>query len=401
MRGQRHGQKVLPHRSYPWLKFWVSNGIYINRRHAGRSRWFPTGYGTDPSRDGSENLRFGKVEFPFDKDDVNRILEQDCGFGTGDGKQLASYLYDHRQAATIEAFRERLQKNVSESRQPNRQLGSTRAFRELQALMNQGCDALIYIHGFNVNWWQAVTSALSLQFVLNRNRGDDSAMKQVKVILFTWPSDGRLIPFWSYRSDRGDAELSGYAVGRGFLKLRDHLIETQQIARQQDEEPCRQSIHLLCHSMGNYVLQNALGRIMDFSVGGKLPRIFDQVFLCAADVADDVFEPGKPMRCLPQMAQNITIYHNRGDLVMNASDTTKGNTDRLGWGGADRPADLDSRIHQVDCGGIVSGFLEHSYYHCGRVSDDIRRSIDGVQPDDRDPNRAPIRNGWPNVWRLV
>ncbi len=104
---------------------------------------------------------------------------------------------------------------------------------------------------------------------------------------------------------------------------------------------------------------------------------------------------------LPQMARNVTIYHNRGDLTMPVSDYTKGNTDRLGWDGADKPSDLHSRVHQVDCSGIVTGFIEHSYYHCDRVSDDIRLSIEGMPPDAESRDREPVRHGWPNVWRLA
>ena len=371
-----------------------------NRRHTGRNRWTPTGYGVAPSRDGSENLRFGRVDLDVDQAQVNPFLRQDCGFGAGDGNQLANHILGLRQGATISAFRETLRKDDTESGQPNRQLGSERAFQDLRAMMDEGCDVLIFIHGFNVSWWQAVASAFSLQFILN-HRDNNEAAKRVQVVLFTWPSDGRAIPFWSYFSDRSDAELSGYAVGRGFLKLRDYLIEARRRERRRNQPPCRQSIHLLCHSMGNYVLQNALSRTAEFSAGGKPPRIFDQIFLCAPDVADDVFEPGNPMRRLPEMAENVTIYYNKGDLSMPVSDYTKGNTDRLGWGGADRPADLDSRIHQVDCSRIVTGLVEHSYYHCGRVGDDIRRSIEGMSPDEAGRNREQVRNGWPNIWRLV
>jgi len=48
--------------------------------------------------------------------------------------------------------------------------------------------------------------------------------------LFTWPSDGQALPYVSYKSDRSDAKGSGYAIGRGFLKLRDFLV------RLRDEE---------------------------------------------------------------------------------------------------------------------------------------------------------------------
>jgi esterase/lipase superfamily enzyme len=369
-----------------------------NRRHRGRDRWKPSGYSGEPSKDGSENLRFGRVRLSFSEDRVQRELNRDCGFGTGDGEKLAAYLHSQRRHARIDAFEERLLKFESDAGQDPSSFGSTRAFSDLQAEMAAGCDVLVFIHGFNVSWWQAVASAGSLQLMLNRTRGVTTC--PVKVVLFTWPSDGRAIPYWSYFSDRGDAVTSGNAVGRGFLKLRDYLIQARREARQRDEAPCRQALHLLCHSMGNYVLQNALRRTADFSTGGKLPRIFDHVFLCAPDVADDVFEPGKPLRSLPETAEQVTIYHNRGDLAMPVSDYTKGNSDRLGWRGASRPAELDGRVHQVDCSPIVEGLIEHSYFLCGRVNDDIAASIARVAPDSEERQRNAVRNGWPNIWRM-
>jgi esterase/lipase superfamily enzyme len=331
---------------------------------------------------------------------VDRELKRDTGFGVGHGEKLAGYLYKQRRKASIEAFEERLDKFESDTRQDPKYFGSSRAFRELQQEMAAGCDVLIFIHGFNVSWWQAVTSAMALQLTLNRAR-EATLQRPVQVVLFTWPSDGRAIPLWSYFSDRGDATGSGDAVGRGFLKLRDYLIEARREARRLDEPRCLAGIPLLCHSMGNFVLQHALIRAREFSPGGKLPRIFDQVFLCAPDVDDDVFEAGKPMSYLPETAEFVTIYHNRGDLAMPVSDYTKGNSDRLGWRGASRPGDLDGRVHQVDCGQIVTGLVEHSYYLCGRVNDDIASSIARLPPDSVDRKREPVRNGWPNIWRML
>ena len=375
-----------------------------NRRHRGADRWHPAGYGPEPSRDGTENLRFGRVTIRYDQARAARWLKEDCGFGTGNGEKLARYFLARRSDATVEAFPEDIRKDENETIRPQAKLGSARAFSELHRKMKDGDHVLIFVHGFNVGWWEAVASAASLQSMLNRHCTADRASNEsapVHVVLFTWPSDGLAIPYWSYFSDRSDAKISGYAFGRGLLKLRDYLIGARHVSQQEGGPPCGRAIHLLCHSMGNFVLQNALKRALEFSVGGRLPRIFEQIFLCAADVASDVFQPGEPFHHLPPMARAVTIYHNRGDLTMPVSDYTKGNTDRLGWDGAEWPAYLPDRVQQVDCSRLVTGLIEHSYYHCGAVNDDIRQSIDGVPADSRDRNREPVRHGWPNVWRLV
>ena len=167
--------------------------------------------------------------------------------------------------------------------------------------------------------------------------------------------------------------------------------------------PCDGSLHLLCHSMGNIVLQHTLARLIEFSPHERPPRLFDQVFLCAPDVDNDVLEPGRPMERLPQTAQNVTIYHNRDDKALLISDATKGHPDRLGWRGADHPSQLDAKVHQVDCDPIIkkAGFVKHGYHLSGRVNDDIRMSIDGVAHSDMgERDRVATPNGWANVWRL-
>ena len=232
-----------------------------NRRHRGDDQWAPESYGKQSSRTGTENLRFGKVVLPYDYEAVQSHLARDCGFGTGDGGTLARYLAGRaREAARITAFKETLEANENDAAQPKERFGSTVVLTELQKAMDQGCDILIFVHGFNVDWWSAVASILSLEFMLNRVQG-----KPVRVVLFTWPSDGRTIPWWSYFSDRNDARASADAVGRALLKLRDYLIEARRRSRGADQAPCRGSIHLLCHSMGNYVLECALRRIREFS----------------------------------------------------------------------------------------------------------------------------------------
>ena len=375
-----------------------------NRRHQGRNRWQPTGYGSEPSKDGTENLRFGRISLRFDDGKVAEILQEDCGFGNGNGERLARYFFDQRNEAKITAFAEDLPKDENESSRPRARLGSKQVFAELRDKLRNGDHVLVFVHGFDLSWWEAVASAASLQCMLNRNCDAEPRADRptpVHVVLFTWPADGRVIPYWSYFSDRSDATVAGYAFGRGLLKLRDFLIGARQVQRRKNEPPCRRSIHLLCHAMGNFVLQNALIRTEKFSLGGRLPRIFEQIFLCAGDVAADVFQPGEAFYHLPQMARAVTIYHNRGDETMPVSDYTRGNTDRLGWDGAERPADLPDRVHQVDCSRLVTALIEHNYYHCGVVNDDIRQSIDGIPTDSRDRYREPTRHGWPNVWRLV
>ncbi|MDE2783748.1 MAG: alpha/beta hydrolase [Gemmatimonadota bacterium] len=163
-----------------------------NRRHRGDNRWTPDSYGNDPSSHGTENLRFGKVVLPYGPEEAQAHLGRDCGFGNGDGCTLSEYLVGTTDAAQIEAFEERLAFEENDATQSRKRFGSTRALAALQEAMEEGSDVLIFVHGFNVDWWSAVASALSLEFMLNRVPG-----KRVRVVLLTWPSDGKKIPWWS------------------------------------------------------------------------------------------------------------------------------------------------------------------------------------------------------------
>ncbi len=400
-----------------------------NRGHEGKERFKPKRYGGRFSRDGMENLRFGRVQFDADDDAVAKLLAQSRPkTGPGDGEALQGYFTSCMKKqgnARIDAYEEQIPDSqlASEAQEPLK-LGSLAMFADLQADMQRGNDLLVLVHGFNVSWEEAVATAAAFEAVLNRPRNGSPPKQPVRVILFTWPSDGRAVPWASYKSDRADALGTAGALGRSMLKMRDYLHQLAKDARDGNDrkrelraamrgmpsaaidraiaqlevtELCRQKIHLLAHSMGNFVLQNALERIWDFSPGEQLPRLFDHVFLCAPDVDDDVLEPGKPMARLHQIAQDVVIYHNPGDAALRISDYTKGNPDRLGQRGAARPQVLHQKISQVDCAEMVTGLTQHSYYTNGRVTDDIRSSIEQVSPAQR--GLDPVGTSG-NAWKM-
>lgn len=400
-----------------------------NRAHEGAQRFAPDRYGARFSSDGMENLRFGRVQFEADAARVQALLaQQRAHTGAGDGEALQDYFAGCvRASQRIQCYEESIpDRGVSEKAQGAAvKLGSQALFADLQADMQQGRDLLILVHGFNVSWEEAVATAAAFEAVLNRVDARLDAgqrVQPVRVLLFTWPSDGSALPWASYKSDRADARGTSGALGRALLKLRDQLhqlgrevrqnsAEVRQLRQQLASRPaaeveravaqleatqlCGQKLHLLAHSMGNYVLQNALQRIDAFSPGHQLPRLFDHVFLCAPDVDDDVLEPDKPMARVHQVAQAVAIYHNVNDTALRISDYTKGNPDRLGQRGAARPQALHQKVYQVDCAALVSGLTQHSYYTNGLIARDIRLALQGQRPAARGLRPGGVA---PNCW---
>ncbi len=251
-------------------------------------------------------------------------------------------------------------------------LGSLEVFDALRTrMLEQEKDTVIFIHGYNVTFTEGLREAAQL----SRRLAPINGNKGASVAVFSWPSDGSLLPWKAYASDRRDAAASGPALARGILKLADYL---RGISRQ---DACQQRVHLIAHSMGNYVLRHALQAVIDH-VGFRIPRVFDQVFLMAADEDDDAFECAHKLRALPRFAKRVNVYFNRQDIPLLASDATKGNPDRLGTDGARAPFHLPGKVTQIDCTRVVHGTVEHSYYvNTPAVVSDMISVLDGVEPD--------------------
>lgn len=250
-------------------------------------------------------------------------------------------------------------------------------------------DVLVFIHGFNVSF----SEALDVGALLARDLKVSGA--PLDVVVLSWPSDGDAVPFMSYYSDREDARASGPSVARAFLKLQEFLAELDP------GEYCLRRLHLLTHSMGAYVLRNGLTALIAKDPK-KLIRIFDQIILAAPDEDDDAFETDEKMRLLPKLAKQVTVYFNTNDKALGISDTTKSNPDRLG---ADGPRMVDlipKKVSLVDCrkvAGHAQPLIEHSYYIRSRaMADDIGAVLSGAEPESIG-NRQYIESL--RAWRLA
>lgn len=365
-----------------------------NRKHEGNNQWNPKGYGKEFSSEGHENLRFGELELKVDEDKVEKYLTKSFkGNRVGDGEGLSDYLSKQAKSADISAYKDETPSRKLEMEENS----STRFFLNLKEHMMESSDVVVYIHGYSVKWEDAVGGAMALEYMLNAQATNDD--KKVMVVLFSWPSDGSKMPYAAYKSDRSDARDTGKAVGRALLKLKDFLGTLHKEASKDREKLCNRELHLLCHSMGNYVLQNALiNKLLGYTRGSVLPRMFKNIFLCAPDVADDALEPNNPMGRLHEMATTVTVYYNHGDTAMYISKYTKHLSERLGHIGNAHPALVHNKVHQVDCSPIVHGIVEHSYYLWATVNKDIRQSIDGLSFEAPERNRS--RNAQNREWTM-
>jgi len=272
---------------------------------------------------------------------------------------------------------------IAESRE---RFGSTEMFAELRAdLQARACDALLFIHGFNNSFADAVETAAELADRYAQ------AGRELRVVVFSWPSEGKLFPPTRYFDDRTAARLSAMALGRALARLRD-LIE--QFARQ--GQRCHQRLHIMAHSMGNYALRFAVNDLIERHAGGRALPVFENAFLMAADADADALELDlgvAKLQPLSEIVEHIHVYHSRGDIALRASDWTKGNPNRLGTGGPRSIDKVDQRVVAIDCREVddtPGDNGNHNYYRSRpEVIADVAAVLHGAAPDQID-NRTSL-----------
>lgn len=68
---------------------------------------------------------------------------------------------------------------------------------------------------------------------------------------------------------------------------------------------------------------------------------------------------------------------------MAISDLTKGNPERLGKEGLQRPFKVPAKVCQLDCSRIVGGLAEHNYYRENKmVIADVQAVLSGKDADE-------------------
>jgi len=154
-------------------------------------------------------------------------------------------------------------------------------FKDLQKRMKENKrNCLFFIHGFNVNFIDALKAAEKLRKKYN-----------VEIVLFTWPAkgagEGKKMPgegflgLLNYRKDKRIASVSAPHLAKSLKRLGQYFEWNRQ-----NGEDCGQSMNLLCHSMGAYVFKT----IFKSSIYAPTEPTFDNVVLAAADVNNEGHE---------------------------------------------------------------------------------------------------------------
>ncbi len=258
--------------------------------------------------------------------------------------------------------------------------GTQRMFYELYKNMSSTkdrSDVLIFIHGYLYDFDDELKAILDLKKIFI-----DNPASPVEHILFvSWPASGSMIPL-SYFDDKASSINSGTSLVRLFYFYTQFL---KDIFSNRDLAPCNQRIHLMAHSMGNRVLQSMLYSLKRENI----LRVIDQVLLLNADVSYKVFEDSEDsFNKLPLLANRISIYLNRQDIILGASQFTKNIlTPRLGKNGPSDIAHYKDIVSIIDCTFVKDDLLNSLKYEVGnhwgylsssQVQKDIFQNLNGI-----------------------
>jgi esterase/lipase superfamily enzyme len=226
-------------------------------------------------------------------------------------------------------------------------------------------EILVYVHGYNVPFDDAMRRAGQLGYDLGYENGTVAA--------FSWPSRGSAA---EYAADAANAEWTGPALERFLTRLADSA-GAQRIA-------------VVVHSMGNRAMASVLR-----SLATRAQPAFTELVLAAPDLDADVFQE-QIAPILGKAARHSTLYVSSGDRALGIS-TRLHEQLRAGLGGA-RMFDLQD-LDVVDASSVPAGALDHSYYAENKeVIDDIFMLVRrGLRPEQRNLRKYPQYH---HAWRL-
>lgn len=235
------------------------------------------------------------------------------------------------------------------------------------AIYYEGSDAiLLFVHGFNVTFDEALVRVAQLSHDLSRDETYDVGIP----VLYSWPSAGD-VSLDHYRGDR-ERSIGAAPYLEQFLDL---ITEDLDVKR----------INIIAHSMGNRVLTKALeDYARDYLVRHNRDDLEFRILLVAADVERDVFDAANGV--FDNLDANVTIYTSDTDRALHVSNLVN-QKKRLGDTDTDKPYIRTAQNYQtIDATAVTTELfgLGHSYYSNNpTILWDMMCTIGETRPQDR------------------
>ena len=189
-------------------------------------------------------------------------------------------------------------------------------------------DVLIFVHGFNVSFEQAVVRATQVAADIPFNGA---------IVVYAWPSQGGVDQY----------QRDGEIVDESLQAFTSFLVDLGSNFGPE----C--SINLMVHSMGNRLVTRSLWHLPD---SFTQPPRFKELVFCAPDVGVDEFK--RHARQIVKVCDRATIYKSCNDSALIASK----------WRNLDERAGesfnpiLVEGIDTIETAVVDTSLMGHSYY---------------------------------------
>lgn len=240
----------------------------------------------------------------------------------------------------------------------------------------------LFIHGFNNTWDGAVQRYHSIVQTLFSGEKDLGVC-----ILFTWPSAGSAL---DYLPDRIQAKETAADLSTVLNAFYDWLLKKQTDAAKNPADACRAKTSIIAHSMGNYVLLNAMNYTWTHKNQPALVSLVNQCLMVAADVDNDIFDdaPGQSASGdgISNLTYRVTALYTGRDPVLGVSAGLKHfGKRRLGRSGLDHPdpaiARIPDNVWDVDCSQLIpdgAPDIHSSYFDQPKTQELMRQVLRGI-----------------------
>jgi len=240
----------------------------------------------------------------------------------------------------------------------------------------------LFVHGYNNDWSEAAKRYDQIRRELFEK--NDLGI----CVLFSWPSDGTPL---GYLADRADARACAPDLAAVLSNLYDWLVAKQAVAAD-PATACRAKTSIIAHSMGNYLLQNAMQQVWLRKNSPLLVSLVNQLLMVAADVDWDLFKSGETVDgsdgdAIANLTYRVTALYSGRDAVLGASAGLKHFGERrLGRSGLLKDPAPSSNVWDADCSSLIaksvgSGDVHSAYFDGSKTLSLMKDVLTGVDRD--------------------
>ena len=217
----------------------------------------------------------------------------------------------------------------------------------------------LFVHGYKNKW---LDEAQRYQTICDSLFSGPNSLGEC--VLYDWPSYGEV---YDYLPDRAHARDCANDLADILSALYDIMLDQQQVTQRaaavaragkpgpDPNSVCRAKTSIIAHSMGNYLLQEAMVAVWARKNQPLTMSLVNQMLMVAADVDNDLFKSGEVVEqtdgdAIANLTYRVTALYSGMDPVLGVSAGLKHfGKRRLGRSGLDHDFPVPDNVWDSDC----------------------------------------------------